>query len=175
MIRNILAIIFPMFFMACSSTIAQNTNGFVESEAFEKEINRLLSGTVSFYNVDQLKMMLDDVQVLDAREKEEYDISHIPTAKYIGYKDFEIEELEGVDKDKPLVVYCSIGYRSEKIGEKLEKAGYTNVYNLYGSIFEWANKGYPMEDASGKKTKTLHAYNKKWSKWVVNPEVTKTW
>jgi len=33
-------------------------------------------------------------------------------------------------------VYCSLGIRSEVIAKKLKKAGYTNVFNLYGGIFE---------------------------------------
>jgi rhodanese-related sulfurtransferase len=78
---------------------------------------------------------------LDAREKKEFDVSHIREAKWVGYKSFDPSLLNAVPKDSPIIVYCSIGYRSEKIAEKLKAAGFTNVSNLYGGIFEWVNQG----------------------------------
>jgi len=74
-----------------------------------------------------------------------------------------------------MVVYCSIGYRSEKIGEKLLRLGYKNVYNLYGSIFEWANEKYQLVGSNGKTTNRVHSYNKSWSKWVTNEEIKTVW
>ena len=38
------------------------------------------------------------------------------------------------DKNKPIVVYCTTGFRSEEAYKKLKKIGYTNVYNLYGGL-----------------------------------------
>ena len=95
-------------------------------------------------------------------------MSHIKGAKYIGYENIEFSVVDDVPKDTPIVVYCSIGVRSEHIGQKLEEKGFTNVYNLYGSIFEWANKGYNLVDYDGSPTKKIHAYNWVWGKWMVN-------
>ena len=64
---------------------------------------------------------------------------------WVGYEDFKITRLPEVDKNTPIVVYCSVGYRSEKIGEKLRKAGYTNVTNLFGGLFTWANENRPLK------------------------------
>jgi rhodanese-related sulfurtransferase len=113
--------------------------------------------------------------ILDAREREEYDVSHIPNALYFGYKKPQYDILDDVDKDEILIIYCSIGYRSEKLGEKLKKKGYKNVLNLYGSIFEWANEGYPLVDSNNQPTDRIHGYNKKWSKWVDNDELDVTY
>ena len=63
-------------------------------------------------------------------------------------------------------MYCSVGYRSEKISEKLIAAGFTDVSNLYGGIFEWVNIGRPVYKASNQKTNRVHTYNKEWSKWL---------
>ncbi|MEM8660723.1 MAG: rhodanese-like domain-containing protein [Pseudomonadota bacterium] len=41
-------------------------------------------------------------------------------------------------------MYCSVGYRSSKATEQLLKLGLSNVHNLEGSIFEWANEGKPL-------------------------------
>src|SRR5690606_42136192 len=49
-----------------------------------------------------------------------------------------------IPKQSTIVVYCAVGNRAERIGEKLLKAGYKHVYNLYGGIFEWMNQGNPV-------------------------------
>lgn len=160
---------------SCQAQIPANKPS-CEDKIFDEAVTNLLSYTVPLKSVDELsKENLDDYLILDAREKEEYTVSHIKGAKYIGYNNFDIESLEGTDKNRAIVVYCSVGYRSEKIGEKLQKAGFTNVYNLYGSIFEWVNDGHEIQDSSGKSTKKIHTYNKKWSKWVFNEKYTKVW
>lgn len=106
------------------------------------------------------------VVFLDTREKKEYQVSHIRDAVWVGYQDFDLKRLSGISRQTPLVVYCSVGYRSEKIGEKLLKAGFTDVHNLYGSLFEWVNQGYPVYDAKGQPTTRVHAYSKTWGIWL---------
>ena len=71
-----------------------------------------------------------------------------------------------IPKDAILVVYCSVGYRSEKIGEKLKALGFSKVYNLYGGIFEWSNRGYPLVDQKEQPTTKVHAFNKDWGRWL---------
>lgn len=143
---------------------------------FDKKVSGMIGFQVPTISVE--KACNDSLQgyiYLDAREKEEYNISHIPEARYIGYDNFDHSTIADIPKDKPLIVYCSIGYRSDKIGEKLEKAGFTNVHNLYGSIFEWANRGFLIVDNKNQPTKRLHTYSKKWSRWVDNPDIEKVW
>ncbi|MEZ4984799.1 MAG: rhodanese-like domain-containing protein [Saprospiraceae bacterium] len=64
---------------------------------------------------------------LDARERKEFEVSHLPGAHFIGYDDFDLSRVEKLDKGREVIVYCSVGYRSEKITEKLLAAGFTNV------------------------------------------------
>ncbi len=141
---------------------------------FDKTIANWLSFTVPTVSPNDVKKM-NNTLLLDAREREEYDVSHLPNAVFIGYKNFEKNTLADIPKDKPIVVYCSIGYRSEKIGEKLQKMGYTKVYNLYGSIFEWVNEGNLVVDNQGNTTKKVHTFNKSWSKWVEDGKAEKVW
>ena len=64
----------------------------------------------------------------------------------------------------------------KKIGEQLQEAGFTKVFNLYGSLFEWANQDYPLENAEGTVTHKVHTYNKKWSQWVDDDgKIVKVW
>ena len=109
-----------------------------------------------------------DIIILDTRSIEEYNVSHIKNAKFIDYDSFSPEMVAGLDKNKEVVVYCSVGYRSEKIGEQLKDIGFTNVNNLYGGIFQWKNKGNSVITNSAQTTDSVHTYNKNWSKWLIN-------
>jgi len=103
---------------------------------------------------------------LDAREKNEYEVSHIPGAEHVGFEKFNLKQtLSRIGKAKKVVVYCSVGYRSSKITQKLV-AEKINAFNLIGGVFGWANDGKPLVDSNFKKTKKVHGYNKEWSKWL---------
>lgn len=150
-----------------------------KSAEFDQEIRSMIDFSVPIMSCTELsqipKKEREQILLLDAREIEEYEVSHIPGAEHIGYKNFLENKLDQVDKDTKIIVYCSVGYRSEKIGEKIIDLGFNNVYNLYGSIFEWVNQGNQLEDTSGENTDELHTYNKKWSKWVDDNIVKKRW
>lgn len=143
--------------------------------AFDEKVRRTISFSIPLMSVEELKSNTQNVRIFDAREREEYEVSRIPGAEYIGYKNFDIKAFSNLPKETPIVVYCSIGYRSEKIGEKLRDRGFTQVYNLYGSIFEWVNRGYPVLGNSGREVKKIHTYNKEWSRWVDGNKVQKIW
>ncbi len=143
--------------------------------AFDQKLQTLLSFSVPLISVHELQLRQPSVVLLDVREREEFDVSHLPGATYLGYKNLNEQTIQQLPKDTTIVLYCSVGYRSEKIGELLQKRGYQNVYNLYGSIFEWANNGYPLVNAAGQSTKEVHTYNRKWSKWVDDVKAKKRW
>ncbi len=149
---------------------------YCSNPSFEDKIASTIQFSVPVLSVHELKQMdRSDILLLDARELEEYETSHIQGATYFGYENPDFDSLNDIDKEKTIVLYCSIGYRSEKIGEKLQENGFANVYNLYGSIFEWSNAGYPIYDKLNVETKQIHTYNKRWSKWVFNEELEKIW
>jgi rhodanese-related sulfurtransferase len=108
------------------------------------------------------------IVLLDSREKKEYEVSHIKGALYAGYEDFNLQEVSKNIKsiDTPIIVYCSLGVRSEDIAETLEKAGYTNIKNLYGGIFNWKNNNLPVVNRHQEPTDSVHVYSKKWGKWL---------
>jgi len=147
----------------------------IESKKFSKLLNGMVKQSVPLISVDDLHTSLGDYVVLDAREVNEYKVSHIEGAKYIGYDSVDFSAVSNIDKDSPIVIYCSIGVRSEKIGEKLLDQGFTNVQNLYGSIFEWANKDYNLVDNAGYPTKKVHGYNWMWGKWMTNENYEKVY
>jgi rhodanese-related sulfurtransferase len=139
----------------------------VQSSTYDLTLKALLSHSVPEVSVSMVKDM-KDVLLLDAREWSEFKVSHIKNALFVGYDQFEMDTLKSIDKNKKIVVYCSVGYRSEKISEKLKQAGFINVSNLYGGIFEWVNQGNPVFDETGNVTENIHAYSKTWSVWLNN-------
>lgn len=131
-------------------------------------IKRYNKNSVTYITVEELKNETSFI-LLDSREIEEYNVSHIKNAQFVGYKNFNIKNINTIapDKNKLIIVYCSLGVRSENIGEKLIKDGYTNVKNLYGGIFEWKNKGNSVVDLNGNTTEKVHAFSKMWSKYLL--------
>lgn len=157
------SLIILLFIAFSTSSFAQNYTSFDELK------NEIISKTIPLISVQELKKVENTTTpllILDAREKEEYAASHLKNAKYVGYDHFKLSTVKDLDKNATVVIYCSVGYRSEKIAEKLKKAGFTKVMNLQGGIFDWVNTGFPVYDNSGKTTQKIHAYDKSWGKWL---------
>jgi rhodanese-related sulfurtransferase len=99
--------------------------------------------------------------LLDARAPQEYALSHLRGAKLTPDLRAALSALQGLALDTPVVVYCSVGVRSSALAEQLIGAGWRNVSNLEGSLFEWANLGYPLFRGAVPVTQ-VHPYNKTW-------------
>jgi rhodanese-related sulfurtransferase len=97
--------------------------------------------------------------VIDARKNEEFEVSHLPNAHHA--RDVAAVQRLGISPNQPMVVYCSIGYRSGRLVEKLRQAGFSEAKNLEGSIFQWANEGRPLV-REGEVVEEVHPYNKTW-------------
>lgn len=123
---------------------------------------------VEHISADELKDTLDGAAtpepvLLDVRQEEEYVVSHLPGAVRVEPGSDASEVVETLDPDTPIVAYCSVGYRSSELVQKLQERGFTNVKNLEGSIFEWANRGYPVERA-GEEVREVHPFNEEWGR-----------
>ena len=164
---------FSLLFVACNGQVP-SSRAHCQNADFDKKVANVLRFSVKTISPNDVKRQ-SDILILDARERSEYDVSHLPNAVFVGYSNFEKKTLDSISKDRPIVVYCSIGYRSEKIGERLQKLGYTKVFNLYGSIFEWVNQGNSVVDKNNQPTKKVHTYNKNWSRWVEEGKADKVW
>lgn len=140
------------------------------SQEIDPDYKKMIERKYDFPTIsaDSLQSHLEDDHfvILDTRENDEFSVSHIPGAIEFGYDDPSYEALSSVDTSATIVVYCSIGVRSENIAEELHERGFKNVYNLYGGIFLWADQFRPMKNANDQKTKKIHGYNKFWGRWV---------
>ena len=98
-------------------------------------------------------------QILDVREQAEFDVSHLDGAALVSPNASAQDILTKLDPNRPIVVYCSVGYRSSKLATRLIKAGRRDVSNLEGSIFAWANEARPLVTADGTGTKLVHPFD----------------
>lgn len=107
--------------------------------------------------------------LLDVREPEEYAVSHLAGARRASDLQSALALLGDTPKDRPIVVYCSVGYRSSRLAEELREKGYGRVQNLEGSIFVWANEGRPIY-RDGEPVREVHPYNWIWGQ-LLAPEL----
>lgn len=138
---------------------------------FQLMATEMSTGAVEDISTQSIENNFENYLLLDTRAKSEYNVSHLPNARWVGYLFFSAGQLKDVPKDTPIIVYCSVGYRSERIGEKLLNAGFANVQNLYGGIFDWVNEGCTVVDEEEKPTNRVHGYSREWGKWIRRGEV----
>ncbi len=152
--------IFYLLFLVSAYSYSQKT--------LDKLLKQHNDNGVPYITVEELAMPKTKAVLLDAREPKEYKVSHLKEAVCVGYDEFKLDKVleQYPNKDEEIVVYCSLGIRSETVAKKLKAAGYTNVKNLYGGIFEWKNKDHIVYDAQEKETNNVHTFNKEWSKWL---------
>jgi rhodanese-related sulfurtransferase len=152
--------------------IASNTFCYaqlVQNKSFDVMLATLLSHNVKEVGAKDVNKD-STVVFFDSREKNEYNVSHLKNSIWIGYDDFDMSRVKQIPKTQKIIVYCSVGYRSEKITEKLNKAGYKNVSNLVGGIFEWKNQNNIVVDNAGMETQKVHAFSKNWGIWLYKGE-----
>jgi rhodanese-related sulfurtransferase len=137
----------------------------IKNSEFKDFLDNSYNHSVPLISEDSLKH-LKGIYVLDTRESEEFEVSHLKNARNVGYIWFDMRNIYDIPKTATIVVYCSTGIRSEKIGEKLLKFGYKNVYNFYGGIFEWVNEGNPVYKSNGVQTTEIHTNTEKGAAWV---------
>lgn len=111
----------------------------------------------------------NDLTIIDARDAEEYALSHLPHAIHAP----SVSAVQHLvpNHNAPIVTYCAVGYRSSALAEKLRRAGYTNVHNLEGAIFAWANEGRPLHRGEVElHPPQVHAFDSKWGQ-LLKPEL----
>jgi molybdopterin/thiamine biosynthesis adenylyltransferase/rhodanese-related sulfurtransferase/molybdopterin converting factor small subunit len=90
----------------------------------------------------ELKQRLDrgdDLQVIDVREPNEYDIARMPGAKLIPLGQVT-DRMGEIDEGRETVVHCKGGVRSARAIEALTRAGFKGkLVNLKGGITAWSN------------------------------------
>ena len=135
------------------------------SRLYDAFLARLYGGQVPTVQPQALARELrqhpDSLVLLDTRTPAEYRVSHLRGAQLLNYATYREQQLAGMARHRPVVVYCSVGARSQNVGEYLRQLGFTDVRNLYGGLFEWVNEGHPVYNQAGP-TDAVHPYNTLW-------------
>lgn len=107
--------------------------------------------------------------LLDVRTPEEWSVSHLPGARRVDPNAPSEGVAAGLPKETPIVTYCAVGYRSGEMADRLRAAGFSNVRNLEGSIFQWANEHRPLVRGD-ERVSTVHPYSTFWGR-LLNDDV----
>jgi rhodanese-related sulfurtransferase len=106
--------------------------------------------------------------LLDVRTAEEFAVSHLPGAIRVDPERPDLRFLELAERS-PVVVYCSVGYRSAAILDDIRALGLGEVYNLRGGIFAWANEGHPIVRDQAPAS-SVHPYDAIWGR-LLRPDL----
>ena len=102
--------------------------------------NSQQSSGVNLITSSELKTILDKetVQLVDVRTPEEFSAGHIEKAINMNYfSDSFKSDINTLDKDKPVYLYCRSGNRSAKSARILQELGFPKIYDLQGGIISW--------------------------------------
>lgn len=113
-------------------------------------------------------LLLPTPILIDVRRDYEFAVSHLPQAHHVPNLDAALAL--GLEPHQSIVAYCSVGYRSARLAAQLQAAGYSSVYNLSGSIFQWANEGRPLV-SRGQPVAAVHPFHPIWG-LLLKPELS---
>lgn len=116
--------------------------------------------TVGHRSIDDVLYADAPVLLVDVRSDKEYAVSRLPGAVHLDDHQALLTYARA-HPDAELVLYCSVGVRSSQAVQWLQAQGVSRAKNLEGSIFEWHNRGLPMENDQGA-TDEVHGYNLFW-------------
>lgn len=147
---SLLLLVLPVWLINSSSMLAASLgNEVVESNVFEA-IDRFLTsipnGYYTIQQVDKLKSMSKNKNALlvDVREPSEFNSGHIPGAINIPLRTLT-QNLDKIPQNRPVILYCTTGYRTAMGVMSLEMLGYHNVSGFPPSIQGWKIAGEPLE------------------------------
>jgi hydroxyacylglutathione hydrolase len=87
----------------------------------------------------------DGIQVLDVRERTEWDEGHIPDSVHRAYHDIT-EVPQELDPRRPIAVICGSGQRSAVAASLLKRLGADDVIHVVdGGVPRWEREGWPVE------------------------------
>lgn len=118
--------ILSLFFLFISCSTSSNSS-----------IGQVINKKVSKTEFSQL-IKKSGAQLIDVRTPREFSNGFISGAKNIDYNGDSFEkQMKKLDKNKPVLVYCAAGGRSENAAELLKEWGFKEVYDLEGGYNAW--------------------------------------
>ena len=83
-----------------------------------------------------------EVQLIDVRTQEEYESGHIGDAVNFNIIDNAsfLNQIESLDKDEPVYLYCKMGGRSSRAAQLLKENGFSEIYDYSGGYNDWVTE-----------------------------------
>lgn len=103
-------------------------------------INPKTNNNINILEVPTFKQAVSNnkVQLIDVRTANEYNAGRIKKAKNIDiFSGKFTSEINKLDKEKPVYVYCRSGGRSKRASKTLSKLGFKEIYDLKGGILNY--------------------------------------
>lgn len=127
-----LAILAGMLLTSCSQSQATGSGSQLDVTAFAAKVKQL-----------------PDAPLLDVRTPDEFDKGHLDKAKNIDWNGSDFDaQIAGLDKAKPVLVYCLSGGRSGAAAAHMRSLGFTEVYEMVGGIMKWRAADLPLVTGS---------------------------
>lgn len=133
--------------VSCKSSATQNgVGGTLNADLFEEKLNTV-----------------ENAQIADVRTPEEYAEGHVQNAVNINWNGDAFEtDIQKMDKNQPIFVYCLSGGRSASAVSKMKELGFKEIYELDGGMRAWYNANKPVDAGTvSEKTKgmTMDEFN----------------
>lgn len=118
---------FIIILNSCSTGQSQNAKTSLTAVAFAEKIKEL-----------------PNAPIIDVRTPDEFSGGHLQNAQNIDVSssDFE-QQIETLDKSKPVFIYCLSGGRSASAANTMRGAGFKEVYELNGGLMKWRGANLP--------------------------------
>ncbi len=141
MINVSLALLFVVTITSCGNSQSKKSSENASAAVQAKTQIAKNVGTDEFQ-----QKMKGDVQLIDVRTPEEVAAGAIEGSTPIDFygQNFQ-QNLEKLDKEKPVLVYCAVGGRSGQAMQLMKKMGFKEIYNLSGGIRAWKAEGKPVK------------------------------
>lgn len=105
------------------------------------------TGSIEQVDAGQFKKLTEspNALILDVRTAAEVAEGHLPNAVNIDiYGSDFMAKVQELPKDREILVYCTVGARSQQAADILSKQGFAKVYNLDGGIVAWQRNGFEV-------------------------------
>ena len=102
------------------------------------------NSSINQMNSDELLdfIEINNAILVDVRTQDEYNSGYIESSLNIDYLSNGFSEnIEKLDKNIPIILYCRSGKRSSMSANKLSKLGFKEIYSLDGGILKWIETG----------------------------------
>jgi len=100
-------------------------------------------------NVQQAKELIEnggDVQILDVRTEGEWRSGIVENSILINLYDQQFQDkVQELNKEKPVVIICRSGNRSNQAMRTMSQMGFSELYNVRGGVNSWSRAGYELK------------------------------